>query len=100
MKIVTNLPYNITTDFLKQTLPLGDFISDIYVMVQDEAAARLTARTPGGPDYRAVNVRILLYSEPEMCFWIPRKAFYPGTSSHERSPLGRRGVDPRRLDSS
>lgn len=42
-KIVTNLPYNITTDFLRAALPLGACVSELYVMVQHEAAVRSVA---------------------------------------------------------
>jgi len=77
IKVVTNLPYNITTDFLKASLPLGDVASDLYVMLQHEAAERLTVRVPGGSDYRSMNIRCLLYSTPEYLFGIPREAYYP-----------------------
>ena len=33
-KVVANLPFNITTDVLKLLLPLGDVISEIFVMLQ------------------------------------------------------------------
>ena len=34
MKVVANLPYNITSDALKRLLPMGDTISDLVLMVQ------------------------------------------------------------------
>lgn len=40
VRVVANLPYNITTDFLKKSLPLGDAVTDLFVMVQDEVAQR------------------------------------------------------------
>lgn len=33
-KVVANLPFNITTDVLKLLLPLGDVISEVFVMLQ------------------------------------------------------------------
>jgi hypothetical protein len=47
IKVVANLPYNITKEFLKAMLPMGHIISELNIMIQDEVrstAARLTAR--------------------------------------------------------
>ncbi len=49
---IANLPYYITTDCLKRMLSMGQRLSDLYFMLQDEVAQRLLCRTPGGPDYR------------------------------------------------
>jgi 16S rRNA A1518/A1519 N6-dimethyltransferase RsmA/KsgA/DIM1 with predicted DNA glycosylase/AP lyase activity len=32
--VVANLPYNITKDFLKVMLPLGDYVSELSIMIQ------------------------------------------------------------------
>lgn len=34
IKVVANLPYNITRDFMKRMLPLGDMISELSIMIQ------------------------------------------------------------------
>lgn len=40
-KLVSNLPFNITTDMLKLVLPLGGKLcSDVFLLLQDEAAKR------------------------------------------------------------
>lgn len=47
IKVVANLPYNITKEFLKAMLPMGHIISELNIMIQDEvrgAAARLAVR--------------------------------------------------------
>lgn len=36
-KVVANLPFNITTDVLKLLLPLGDVITEVFVMLQVES---------------------------------------------------------------
>ncbi|EFJ52243.1 hypothetical protein VOLCADRAFT_103245 [Volvox carteri f. nagariensis] len=64
VKVVANLPYNITKDLLTLLLPLGDWISDLHIMIQHEAAVRLTEHTPGGPEWRAANIRTLFYCRP------------------------------------
>ncbi len=48
VKVVANLPYNITKELLALLLPLGDVISDLHIMIQHETAERLTERKPGG----------------------------------------------------
>ena len=47
IRIVANLPYYITTDVLKQLLPLGDKIESLLLLLQDEVAERLTTEHPG-----------------------------------------------------
>jgi hypothetical protein len=34
VKVVANLPYNITTNILKRLLPMGDHITEVVLMVQ------------------------------------------------------------------
>ena len=34
VKVVANLPFNITTDILKILLPMGDVIAELFVMLQ------------------------------------------------------------------
>eukprot|EP00198_Chlamydomonas_reinhardtii_P001874 XP_001691210.1 ribosomal RNA adenine methylase transferase [Chlamydomonas reinhardtii] len=52
VKVVANLPYNITKELLQLLLPLGGLVSDLHLMLQHEAGERLTERTPGGREYR------------------------------------------------
>ncbi|KAG2490681.1 hypothetical protein HYH03_010848 [Edaphochlamys debaryana] len=77
VKVVANLPYNITKDLLTMLLPLGDLISDLHIMIQHEAAERLCERTPGGPDWRAANIRTLFYCKPKYRFRISRFKYDP-----------------------
>ena len=76
-KVVANLPFNITTDVLKFLLPLGEQFPDIHLLLQDEAAQRLVSTCAGDTNYRAMNVLICMYAEPEYLFKIDRKAFFP-----------------------
>ena len=41
IRIMANLPYNITTDVLKRLLPQGDEVSHITLVLQHEVAQRL-----------------------------------------------------------
>ena len=63
-KVVANIPYNITTDILKQLLPMGDTFRDMVFMFQEEVARRLIRADSGASDYRPMSVRVHYYSEP------------------------------------
>lgn len=39
-KVVANLPFNISTEILKILLPMGDIVSDVYVMLQASSVTR------------------------------------------------------------
>jgi hypothetical protein len=51
IKVVANLPYNITTDILKRLLPLGEDIASIVFMLQHEVAERLSNSHPSALRY-------------------------------------------------
>ena len=82
VKVVANLPYYITKDFLTQALPAGDRVSSLLLMVQDEVAVRLTQEQPGGPDWRAMNIIVRYYCEPSYLFKIDRKKYVPSPKVH------------------
>lgn len=63
-KVVANLPYNITKEFLLALLPTGNTLSELSIMIQEEVARRLCDPTPGRPDYRAMSVITHYYAEP------------------------------------
>ncbi len=75
-KVVANLPYYITTPiimkFLEERLP----VEILVTMVQKEVAERMVAK-PGGKDYGALSVAVQYYTEPEIMFIVPPKAFIP-----------------------
>ena len=76
-KVVANLPYNLTKDVLLRLLPMGGVMTDVVVMLQDEAARRWSEAAPGDADYRGVSVLASFFAEPSYAFFIPRNAFYP-----------------------
>jgi Ribosomal RNA adenine dimethylase len=49
VKVVANLPYNITTEVLKAFLPRGTAVSCVALMLQHEVAERLTKTSLGAP---------------------------------------------------
>lgn len=74
--VCANLPYYITSPiimkFLEEKLP----IKSLTVMVQKEAADRLTAKV-GSRESGAVTVAVTYYSTPEFLFNVSRGSFMP-----------------------
>lgn len=82
VKVVANLPYYITKDFLLQAVPHGDAVSSLLLMLQDEVAVRLTQEEPGGPDWRAMNILMRYYCTPKYLFKIDKRKYYPAPKVH------------------
>uniref|UniRef100_A0A453N0B5 rRNA adenine N(6)-methyltransferase n=1 Tax=Aegilops tauschii subsp. strangulata TaxID=200361 RepID=A0A453N0B5_AEGTS len=76
-KVVSNLPFNVSTEVVKQILPMGDVFSVMVLMLQDEAALRLANASIQTPEYRPINVFVNFYSEPEYKFKVERANFFP-----------------------
>eukprot|EP00803_Ostreobium_quekettii_P010739 evm.model.scf_1340.3 EVM.evm.TU.scf_1340.3 scf_1340:25578-28090(-) len=77
VKMVANLPYNITTECLKLILPMADCISSFDIMIQDEAARRFTLETPGDATYRAMTIYAQYYANPRYEFRVDRRKYFP-----------------------
>ncbi|UNC90683.1 16S rRNA (adenine(1518)-N(6)/adenine(1519)-N(6))-dimethyltransferase RsmA [Candidatus Contubernalis alkaliaceticus] len=75
-KIISNLPYNITTPLIMNLLKHREFIQHMIFMVQKEAAHRITAQ-PGGKEYGAVSVLVHYYAHSEIAFNISPRVFIP-----------------------
>ncbi|MFL2546062.1 MAG: 16S rRNA (adenine(1518)-N(6)/adenine(1519)-N(6))-dimethyltransferase RsmA [Candidatus Rariloculaceae bacterium] len=76
LRVVGNLPYNISTPLLFHLLAHRAAIKDIHVMLQKEVAVRMTAQ-PGGKDYGRLTVMLALWAKIEHCFDIGPGAFSP-----------------------
>jgi 16S rRNA (adenine1518-N6/adenine1519-N6)-dimethyltransferase len=76
LRIVGNLPYNISTPLLFRFLSLRTLIKDMHLMLQREVAVRMTAQ-PGGKDYGRLTVMLALWADIERCFDIGPGAFTP-----------------------
>ncbi|KFK42553.1 hypothetical protein AALP_AA1G010300 [Arabis alpina] len=76
-KVVSNLPFNISTDVVKLLLPMGDIFSQVVLLLQDEAALRLVEPALRTSEYRPINILVNFYSEPEYNFRVPRENFFP-----------------------
>jgi 16S rRNA (adenine1518-N6/adenine1519-N6)-dimethyltransferase len=74
--VCANLPYYITSPIIMSLLESRLNIKAITVMVQKEAATRLTAEL-GTRDVGAVTVAVRYYSEPRLLFNVSRGSFMP-----------------------
>jgi len=75
-KVISNLPYYITTPIIMMLLET-DIAWDILVfMVQKEVAFRLAA-APSTKDYSAISVAVRYYSDPKLAFTVSRNCFIP-----------------------
>lgn len=76
IKVVSNLPYYITTPIIFKLLELDLDINDFYFMVQKEVGERFTG-TPKTKDYNSLTVAINFQAEANIKFNVSRESFYP-----------------------
>lgn len=76
LRIVGNLPYNVSTPLLFHFLRFRAQIRDMHLMLQKEVVTRMTAR-PGGKEYGRLTVMLSAWTEIEACFDIGPGAFKP-----------------------
>ncbi|CAN6271247.1 unnamed protein product [Urochloa humidicola] len=76
-KVVSNLPFYVSTEVVKLLLPMGDVFSVVVLMLQDETAVRLADASIQIPEYRLINLFVNFYSEPEYKFRVDRENFFP-----------------------
>ena len=73
-RIVANLPYQITSRFLRQFLAEENKPQDMMLMVQKEVAERICAK-PGQMSLLAVSVQF--YAKPEIVRVVSKDCFWP-----------------------
>ena len=76
IRIIGNIPYNITSDILFKLIDNRKIILDAMLMTQEEVARRLTAR-PGTKEYGITSVFTQVFSNPTLLFKVSRNCFYP-----------------------
>lgn len=72
-KIVANLPYNITSIFLRQVLSLDNRPSEIVLMLQKEVVERILAKDK----YNLLALSVQLSAEAELVREVRAKNFWP-----------------------
>jgi len=76
LKVISNLPYNISTQVIFKMLESGGIFSELYLMLQKEVAERIVAE-PGIKDYGILAVVAGLFSQPEMLLTLGPEVFKP-----------------------
>lgn len=76
LKVVSNLPYYITTPIVMMLLE-GEIRWDTLVfMVQKEVAVRMAA-VHGTKDYSALSIAVNYYADPKLAFTVSKNCFIP-----------------------
>jgi 16S rRNA (adenine1518-N6/adenine1519-N6)-dimethyltransferase len=76
LRVVGNLPYNISTPLLFHLLKYRDRILDMHFMLQKEVVARMAA-SPGSKAYGRLGIMLGCHLNVESLFDVEREAFDP-----------------------
>jgi 16S rRNA (adenine1518-N6/adenine1519-N6)-dimethyltransferase len=76
LRVVGNLPYNISSPLLFHLASYESRLHDMHVMLQREVVARMTA-VPGTPDYGRLGVMLQSRFRVTRLFTVPAGAFRP-----------------------
>jgi 16S rRNA (adenine1518-N6/adenine1519-N6)-dimethyltransferase len=76
LRVVGNLPYNISTPLLFHLLEFRANIADMHFMLQKEVVARMAA-SPGSKAYGRLGIMLGCYFDIEALFDVDRQAFDP-----------------------
>jgi 16S rRNA (adenine1518-N6/adenine1519-N6)-dimethyltransferase len=76
MKVIGNLPYNISTPFLERLVVNRNLVSRAVLMFQLELAKRLTAG-PGNKEFGAMTVLVQYHAHISPLLEVSKASFYP-----------------------
>ena len=76
LRVVGNLPYNISTPLLFHLARFAPSLCDLHFMLQQEVVERMVA-SPGGGDYGRLSVMLQYGFELEALLSVPPEAFSP-----------------------
>ena len=76
MKVIGNLPYNISTPFLERLVVNRNLVSRAVLMFQLELARRLTA-SPGNKEFGAMTVLVQYHAHISPLLEVSKASFYP-----------------------
>ena len=76
LRVVGNLPYNISTPLLFHLAAAAGGVRDMHFMLQREVVERMVA-PPGGPEYGRLSVMLQYRFEMACLFRVPPGAFNP-----------------------
>ena len=76
VKVIGNIPYNISSPVIFHLLNFRSAISDFVLMLQKEVVARLVAG-PDNKSYGVPSVLLQMFASVEKVFDVPATCFYP-----------------------
>jgi 16S rRNA (adenine1518-N6/adenine1519-N6)-dimethyltransferase len=76
IRLIGNIPYNITTPILFHVVDSLPAVKDFLVMMQTEVAQRIVAK-PRTKEYGILSILLQYYSTPKMQFAVSRNSFFP-----------------------
>ncbi|GLR63017.1 16S rRNA (adenine(1518)-N(6)/adenine(1519)-N(6))-dimethyltransferase RsmA [Marinospirillum insulare] len=76
LRIVGNLPYNISTPLIFHLLSFQGLVQDMHFMLQKEVVERLAAK-PGTGEWGRLSVMAQYYCDIEKLFLVPPECFKP-----------------------
>ncbi|MES2218264.1 MAG: 16S rRNA (adenine(1518)-N(6)/adenine(1519)-N(6))-dimethyltransferase RsmA, partial [Pseudomonadota bacterium] len=76
LRVIGNLPYNISTPLIFHLLEFAARISDMHFMLQKEVVDRLAAEK-GNKDYGRLSIMVQYHCQVYALFDVPPEAFYP-----------------------
>jgi len=76
LRVLGNLPYNISSPLLFHLAQYESRLRDLHVMLQKEVVDRMSAE-PGTPDYGRLSVMLQVRFRVERLFVVPPGAFRP-----------------------
>jgi len=76
IRIIGNIPYNITSPIIFKLIDKHEIISDAVFMVQQEVAKRMTG-VKGTKDYGIFSIILKYFCDVSFCFKVSRNVFQP-----------------------
>jgi 16S rRNA (adenine1518-N6/adenine1519-N6)-dimethyltransferase len=76
IRIIGNIPYNLTSSIIFKLIRNSELIDDAVLMVQYEVSKRFTA-DKGTKEYGILTVLLSYFTNTELCFKVSPNAFYP-----------------------
>lgn len=76
LRIVGNLPYNISTPLIFHLLNCKEVVLDMHFMLQNEVVKRITA-LPGNKSYGRLSVMVQYHCQTEYLFFVGPESFDP-----------------------
>lgn len=76
IKVVSNLPYSVSSPILIRLIEEREIFSLFVLMLQREVGERITA-PPGGKEYGSLSVLVQTYTDASIELRVPPSAFWP-----------------------